>query len=467
MAVIQLNDFSGGLNLLDDPAPNEAIDMLNVEVDRQGRVQKRTGYVKDGSMSAFAANASRLFYSTTLSQFVVQEGVNVRKRTGAATYALVKAFSNSNPVTFADFNGKLLMLHITDGLFSYTSGGTLTGPLGPGGPTIKGPALAIWQNKVWAALTSSVRLAFSAPGDETNWTTAGAGSVDIREVSDATLLALAVSPRVGLLAFKQNTSYRVIDSTTGSYVTIDPTTGASAQQTVAASDEYVISASGPQATDGFYVSDGMSPFQLVSQKVGPLFERGEMQGIYVSTVQDRKGTRFFISNTVRSLEFRPDSGAIWMRSHPVSAVATSGGGTSWMFVTGADPYVFQTGTSPGTDDGAAITSRFQTPWFPLEGMHSARLQHVICKSRGDFSLYARKDRETSGGTLMAVDGVATALGTQQFWPRKLVREVSFRIEESSSLATGSEPNLYAGGVGPLGAFALHSLTADVSPLGMA
>ena len=104
-ATLRYHDFSGGLNLRDasgELAENESPDMMNITLDERGGITKRLGYAKDGSMSAFAANIVNLFYSSVLGQLVVQEGVNVRKRTAAGTFSLVKAFSTAARVTFVE-----------------------------------------------------------------------------------------------------------------------------------------------------------------------------------------------------------------------------------------------------------------------------------------------------------------------------------------------------------------------------
>ena len=165
-------DFSGGLNLRDSSdqlAPNESPDMMNVVLDQRGGVEKRLGYAKDGAMSAFAANCVNSFYSWVLGQIVVQEGVNVRKRTGAGSFSSVKAFSTAARVTFCDFHGKMMMLHPVDGLFSY-DGTTVSARLG----THVGVDIAAFQNKVWTAtgtalVAEQTRVRFCAAGDETTW----------------------------------------------------------------------------------------------------------------------------------------------------------------------------------------------------------------------------------------------------------------------------------------------------------
>ena len=489
MATLRLDDFSGGLNLRDAPselAPTESPDMLNVTLDERGGVVKRLGILKDGSMSAFAADGANLFYSNVLGQLVLQEGVNVRKRTGAGAFTLVKAFSTAARVTFADFNGKLLMLHPVDGLFNYTPGGTLAGP--HGGANIKGNAIAVWQNKVWVA-SAGVRLYFSVPGDETDWAGTGSGSVDLREVDDAPLTALSIG-RGALLAWKVTSFYRVNDSTTGAFTTIDSDTGcpgaiavATLEGTAAVCNER-----------GVFVTDGLTPLVEVSRKLSPLFSPQQL----VLTALDKISAgvspdgRFLFSfrragATVNDLTLEYDPRLGWIVPHGFGASA-------FAVLTGADDtlYHLDPGTvrllyktfSGGSDNGAAIACRFQTPWIKPAGGYRVRLQHLRVSGLGAFSLFLRTDYENSGGSYFPLNLSRTGSGfvwgsgvwgvglwgsdvydkSADVWPRKIARALSFRIEESSILSTTGPAPLGGGAAPEVGPVALYGLLGDLTQL---
>src|SRR5439155_6553160 len=120
--------------------------------------------------------------------------------------------------------GLLICIHPTAGLFKY-DGTTVTAlATGP-----KGNTVTAWQNKLWAAgdptAGAKPRVYFSAAGDETSWP--GTNFVDLREKDTEAVVCLAgasgidVSGRPGLLAYKKRSLYRIFDSTTGAFQTLD------------------------------------------------------------------------------------------------------------------------------------------------------------------------------------------------------------------------------------------------------
>lgn len=497
---LRVADFSGGLNLRDAPgtlAPNEAPDMMNMTIDERGGLAKRLGYAKDGAMSAFAADCVNLFYSAVLGQLVVQEGVNVRKRTGVGTFSLVKAFSTSARVTFADFKGKLLMLHPVDGLFSY-DGATVSGALGSA--STKGVDIAVFQNKVWIAVGSAMaaertRVYFSATGDETNWASAGAGSVDLREVDDAPLVALTgdsgqdIVGRGGLLAFKRSSSYRIHDSTTGAFTTIDGDTGCAGALAVAGFEGVTAVLS----DRGVFLTDGVSQLKKVSVRVDPLFSATQLalasadswccvahpSGRYLFSLR-RAGS----SANDLTLEYDPTVGWIVPYSFGASAFAVLGGTDATVYHTdpGTARFLYKTFTG-GSDNGAAVACRYQTRWDELGAARKARVQRVAVRGFGSFTLGLRCDYELGSGLefpiSLASAGFVWGIGVwgdgvwgpdayekqTDVWPRVVCHASSFALTEISSLSFTKPPLLGSGTAPEAGAFSVYELLADVQPLG--
>lgn len=473
-----LIDNFGGLNLLDNPEPNEAVEMSNVHVDRNGRVRGRLGYSKDGAMSAFAANINGVYdWDGTI---IVQEGVNVRRRTGAGSFSLVKAFTTSDRVQFATFptgtTTKLLMLHEDDGLFTW-DGSTVTGPHGTFHSTNASQrAIAVWQNKVWVTGFSQ-RLYFCAPGDETNWTTNGAGTVDIAEAHGGALLGLVVSPRVGLLAAKNKATYRIIDSSTGEYVTIDPTTGLQAivglsHRGWAALDEYVVLANG----EGVWVSDGASPFQNVSRKLDPLFTArvGEATRLiyHVSALADERAYIGFTDQSLPgiTIEFDPKAGtfsthSFWSVGMALVETATA---KTYFHVSdlSTERFLWQT-FDGGTDNGAAINCVYELPEITLIPGRAARIHRLRVEGHGPFNVDIA-GATVSSGFLTVGWNLQDPPNRADFWIRRKATTVSPRITASPSSEIGETmpASLNIGNLVGHSPFELRSLLLTFDPLGV-
>lgn len=497
LSELKLLDFSGGLNLLAAPselAPNESPEMMNMTLDQRGGLVKRLGYTKDGSMSAFAADCANLFYSQVLGQLVVQEGVNVRKRTAAGTFSLVKAFSTSARVTFADFvttgpASRLFMLHPVDGLFSY-DGATVSGPHG----TVKGVAMIAWQNKLWiaqgSAATPGSRVLFSVPGNGTDFAGSGSGSNDIRDVDDAPLVALTVSARGGLVAFKQTSSYRVLDSSNGSYVTIDPDTGAAGALAVASFEGMVAVLN----QGGIYLTDGLSPLAEVSRRVSPLFAPVQLDltnlDKFCASVLPN-GTFIFslrrTGATVNDLTLHYDPRVGWIVPYDfgASAFAVLGGSSNLLYHTapGSARLLYQT-FKGGSDDGTAIAARWQSRWFEPTAGTRISLRRCRLSGIGAFTLALKRDYELGAGSAHSVAILPSGFvwgtgvwgtgvwgpdryeGVDDFWPRAPLKALALGVSESSSTSrTGQQP--LGGGAAPeVGAFACYGLLLDYLPLGL-
>src|SRR6266536_935061 len=218
----KLEDFSGGLNIRDAAnqlAANETPDCFNITLDERGGVGKRLGMIKYNGSAFEASLVSNTFYWPSGQNEITQCGAKLYKDTSTVSF---KTFTTTERCGFCDFKGLLIFIHPTDGLFKY-DGATVTAlAAGP-----KGRTVWPWQNKLWASddpLAKS-RVYFSAAGDETSWP--GTAFVDLREKDTEAVVCLAgaagvdVSGRQGLLAYKRRSLYRIFDSSTGAYQTLD------------------------------------------------------------------------------------------------------------------------------------------------------------------------------------------------------------------------------------------------------
>src|SRR5262245_50286698 len=175
MSTVEINDFSGGLNLRDAPselAANETPDCWNVTLDTRGGVVKRLGTVRLNS-SPITSPASYIYYWPTEQLTIIQMGANLYKTADFVTFTLIKAFSTSAVVGCVDFQGKMFIIHPADGLWAYTSAGGIVQTAGGTNnmEAVKGNCLAVWQNMLWASgdPAKPARVLWSKIGDGSSW----------------------------------------------------------------------------------------------------------------------------------------------------------------------------------------------------------------------------------------------------------------------------------------------------------
>ena len=323
----EVRDFSGGLNLRDAPselAGNESPYASNVSFDERGGVVKRLGLT---SLSTLSNAPSRMFWSQAFNRGYIQDGTSIKSTTDFVTYVThTPAMADSSRVGFADFGGKVVIVHPTSGL--YTSPGDTTVALTAVGAGPKGFSCVPWQGKLWVIgdPANPTRVNFSAANDPTGWTvgTAGCGFVEIRDASDAALTAIGNGngldfvAKPTLLVFKKRSTHRINDSTTGSYQTIDANAGASGPMAVTGLFGNTFSVN----DIGIWKCDGTHAPTLVSQNLQPLFSStqlnyAQMPNVLPTTFGQRVvfSVPFGSSATANTLtlEYNPLVG--WFSSH--------------------------------------------------------------------------------------------------------------------------------------------------------
>lgn len=490
---ILLGDFSGGLNVRDAPelvGETDVTDALNVTLTERGAAQKRLGFTKDAGMSEFAAEITNLFYSVALGQLVVQEGVNVRKRTAAGAFTLVKAFSTSARVGMCDFNGKLLMVHPVDGIFSYTTGAVLSARLGS---PVLGNAIKAWKNKLWVVGDPSqpTRVWFSAPGDETVWTTAEDFN-DVRNVDDAKLTGMGVT-RAGLCLTKLTSAHRVTDPATGAYETFDNEHGAAGTLAVVEHDGHIVT-----ITDtGIYISDGLSELVSLSAKLSPLFSPVQLAMASIDKFAGgQTGDRVVFSirrngKTENDLVLELDPRVGWIMPHSIKAscFATLGKDDAQLFHGGpaGENFIYETFTG-GSDDGAAIASKLQSRRFEPNGGFETRIRRLLLTHRGSFDIYIKHNDELGDGVFLETvmepeeglghidvgelwdDGLLWGPGANahrhEIYELGVCRSCQFLVRETSTTLKSGQPLLGDGANDQLGAWAIYNMHIDHIRLGI-
>lgn len=496
----RIRNFAGGLNIRDaqqELALSESPDNWNVTLDERGGVQSRLGMIKYNSSAFNASLVVALYYWPSSAHVVTQSGTKLYLDTGATEF---KTFTTSAPAAFADFNGKLWIVHPVDGLFQ--SDGTAVGTTAvAAGPT--GTTMTVWQSRLVIAgnTTNTTRVYASGIADGTDWlTTAGHGwTNDIKEGSSDPVVALHgaagidIVGRPGLLVFKNRSAHRIYDSGTGAYTTIDSLRGAASSRAVGSIGNRTV-ALGEQ---GICITDGVGPLIPASNKEEPLWTPDQVAFDKISKwCLGVKGNRVRVSvprfgSTANdlALEFHPEDGWIVAGSNAASCYALYTNNARKLLAgspaTAGRVYQFDSG---GTDDGTAISSWFQTRWFELNDGFLTRLRRLRVIGRGAFQIATRIDYEASDhetlspnlvGTSYVYDsasskyddvatyGSAIIEAFEDFYSPGTCKAISFRVSATTSTSDFAQPLLGAGNGVEVGAWALYGVDVNHIQLGLA
>jgi hypothetical protein len=491
-----VRDFSGGPNIRDaasELAANEGMDSWNVSFDERGGVGSRLGYVKRNGLVYPGGLVQNIYYSGLLQSEVVQAGAVLYL--GTSTTAC-KTFTTADRVGFADFGSRLCVIHPVDGVWTSTDGITYTHVTDIHAPL--GNCLFPWQNKLFCAgnPTNPARVTWSAAGDPTTW--AGTDFNELREKDNEQVVALAgasgvdIQGRQGLLAFKRRSSYRIFNSATGEYSTLDTTVGAASALSVVSieNDTFTL------CEKGIFVTNGVAAEQDMGLRWLPLWDASQINYSQLNLCcAGRRGNRAYFSlpraaSTANdlSIELIPSTGSLSPGSNAMSCYTAYGLNTELLL--GGSPTVSGQAYqlySGGTDDGAAIPSRFQTRWFEPSGGFLTQLWQIRLQMRGAFQMAIRKDFATydflaqpvtqPAGGILYDSGLHYDTGALYNDPGEqstvplfgwgVCRQFSLKISASTS-TTWLGDQLFAQGPNTVhGAWALYGLNALYMPLGWA
>jgi hypothetical protein len=492
----QTKDFSAGANIRDaspELAANELADAWNITLDERGGASSRLGYSKyNGTVFDPGAAVINTYASPILATTITQVGAKLYKGTSNAS---VKTFTSSATVTFAELNSLVIANHPVDGLFTSPDGVTWTPVADADAPKGNGTCIAVWQNKLFVGRTDGA-VQWSAAGDATNWVATDFNK--LWEHDQQGIVALHIGSgqdilgKPGLLCFKQESTYRINDSTTGAYTTVDATVGAAGPKAVVGVGARVITIS---KRGIFWWREDQSGMVNASDQLLPLWDPTQINlGQQALWCAGRKNNRAIFSLTRGTstandlaLEFHPDQGWIAPRSDAMSCYATLGGGNELLY--GGSPtvngQVYQL-ESQGTDDGAPIAYRLQTRWFELNSGFESVVWQLRIHGRGLGTMTVRKDYASGGGdnysfnlngTLNTYDSglkydsgidysIPAFQNTEPFYNVGTCRQFSLVFAGTSSTVV-SAPQVLGAGVAPLvGSFGLYGIEWLFVPLGL-
>ena len=495
VGITSLGDFSGLLNIRDAPmqlGPSESPDVWNVVGNERGGVECRLGYTKynSGANTPYqAALVNYLYHWPTGGNKLVQCGAKLYKDTSTTAF---KTFTSTARCAMADFLGKVYIIHPIDGMFTY-DGTTVTAVAA--GP--KGTTLCVWQNILWAAgdptAGSASRVWSSAIGDGATWP--ATNYVDIREKDNQPIICLAGASgvdtvgRSGFLVFKSESTYRINNSVTGAYATIDAKVGA-------ASAISVVNIPGGKtitlSTRGIFETNGTSDMKPLGEREEPLWDASQINyahpelfcaGLKANTVCFSLPQTTATANNL-AIEYHPDIGWISVGSNAASCYASHGGHTYFGSPSvNGQVYLADSG---GTDDGTPITSWFQTRWVEPALGDMVRMRRVKIAGDGAVDLYAKKDYTSASGIYVgALDTITSyfvwgttvwgdpvhtwgpydTTGTADLPLDDCVYAVAFRVQAVSTTTRSRLIPFVDGSTITRGAWALYGLDLNFIPLG--
>lgn len=479
--VVRLNDFSGGLNLRDSQPELGQTDLAkayNVTLDERGAISGRLGHTKWNSTSYGASPVSTVLFwgggTSGLGHTYTQVGAGLYQDLALTP---IHTFTTSDRVGMCDFQGTLCVAHPVDGFFTWDGVTFLAIAAGP-----KADSLAVWQNRVWSndkSGTAPSRINFSDPGNAAVW----GHNNDIRENDNQQVVnvfgtgAPDFVGRPTLLVFKSNSTYRIYDSTTGAYQTLDIRVGTAGALSVTALLSKIITLS----PNGIYETDGVTALKDISDKIRPLFDVNQINTAKMDLAAAgayRKHAYFSLPKagaTVNNLmlDYDPISTSFTFNSNAASCYAHDFNPTVNRLLMGSPTvngqlYQMLTG---GTDDGTSISSVVQTRFTELNSGMQSILNRARVNGRGTFTikpLYNYDWTETISRSITIADSTALLHGGyQDIYDLGRGNAFAFRID-----ATGSTTPAVPFGTGDpadtrtAGAWALYGIDLDqYSPLG--
>ena len=368
---VDLRDFEGGLNRSDSAElldPTETPDSMNMTLTTRGAFAVRKGCE---NMVTLPGNPVGLYYSHSIDKWYVQVGATIYQRPGdlSGSWTAHWVTGSSAIADFCDFSTEVVIAHPVSGV-SYTDGISLAS----GSATAKGNCIAVFKNRIWVGGDpgNKSRVWFSNTGTSHTWTTA-TDFVDIRERDSDIITAIGsgqgmdVQGRPGLQVFKKNSAYRIYDSATGAYTTVDWTNGAVSAHALQ-SLHGVTYAWGPH---GIYTFDGLSPAVQVAPRA---LAESDIEGYDVVTIGHVED-RIIVARTTTPGEFEIGKEG-WLMPHTlannaqVKAFAIKNSDLYAAVADGSNYYLYKMySTTPGSDNSVGYDSYYKSKIINLEDSH--------------------------------------------------------------------------------------------------
>jgi hypothetical protein len=448
----------GGLNLhdkVDVVSPNQAIDGLNVEHTRQEAVRQRDGYDNlTSSELTNQPNSMSPYTSGSTRYLVVQGGTRIDSLdTSGATQAnnattdAVHSFAEfGSPGTDALFiaNGTDEILQLAGTSFStpdyeMTEGGTDVG--------VKSKYVAAWKDRLVGAenanstgFTSDVgknkdTVRFSDAGDPTIW---GVNNYIQLSPGDGEPIMGVIAWRELLFVFKQTKFFVFYGTSVDSdgnpifnYRPVEAGIGLASARALCAGRDGVYF----MDRKGVYRTTGQEP-QYLSEDVEPIFSGGasaffqggtllhsQIANCVMDWTNERIHLAYTSTSTTNNYMLVYDTRYQWWElwNIPASCMATFRPGNNDELVFGyptGSNYVGRFSFVPDTyttDDGTAITSRWQSGWFDVGTPNEKVIRQTRVTGEGKVNLGIADDFQTSPTTTALDFTVSQPLWDTAVW----------------------------------------------------
>jgi hypothetical protein len=493
ISALQLLDFSGGLNLVAAPSEfelNESPKLLNVQLDERGGVVKRLGLQNLGPVGSETEQPLNLYYSLAINRVLIQIGAKVFSSSdgGGSWGAAIKTFSTSARVGMCDFLGKVVLIHPVDGAWTY-DGATFSATRVANSPN--GNCIVVWQNYLWSCgdPANPSRISRSDAGAIT-WPSSGMIFNDIRIKDDTPLTCLLPGP-TQMLAFKEESTYRINDPANVAYIAIGMMYGASGP--------LCASLSGNQASAickrGITLINGVETPEIVSAKIDPFFHSTQVnftqapnwccQGWEDGFIYSVAEAGSSINST--TLEFNSRTGSFVRHDFGMQDYANYLSATRILLgakvsTTNTFSSCFRVFTG-GTDDGQPVYAMFQSLWLEPSRSYLTRLRRARVKGRGEWQFTVLADYTDVGFTYdfkILTDGMLWGTGIwgadiwganpyegyNDFYSLGVSHAVSFMFSQTSD-GSAISPPLRPAPLGEVGDFACYGLSLDFVNLAFA
>lgn len=454
--VLYLDDFSGGLDLVSSLStiqPRFTPDARNFRISEYGSIDKVTGYE---AFATLGGNAHELAYYeqrdgspkrlvaalATSWQHVQADGTVTNLRTG---------LTSVTETTFVQHEDKLYGLDRENIMASWDGSTVTTYATGATTGPKKGIILGVWQNRLWVAPGTGMRVEWSNAEDFSKWP--ASQYVELGGPGTSDYIVGGVPTPDGLLVFTNHSCYMIFDDVNGDNRLVDSERGCTSRKSLAFVDGTVFGV----CRDGVFATTGAS-VDLISGRISPIFTKGtpglsQSAGVVVDSSYFASIARSSSHNDV-TIEYARGSGSFMVMDYPAYAWAVgplSDAGDLVFFIDASDRTKIRKAFSGGSFAGAQISCYYETPLNPLgDEAHLKRFRRCRVVGRGGLEVSVRTDYDSTivdSGTAVfpasgdAVWGVAEWGGAEwsgyqvfQGWVyvSAVGRRFSLRISEAST-----------------------------------
>lgn len=420
MDSVRFSDFSGGLDLVSSLSaipPNFTPDAKNFRLSEYGSVEKVAGYE---AFATLGGNAHELAYYeqrdgspkrliaalATSWQHVQSDGTVTNLRTSMTSVTETTFVQHEDKIYGLDRENIMASWDGTT-LTTYAVG-TTTGPK-------KGIILGVWQNRLWTAPGTGMRVEWSEPELFTSWPAdqyvelGGAGSSDY--------IVGGMPTPDGLLVFTNRSCYMIYDDASGANRLVDSERGCTSRKSLAFIDGVTYGV----CRDGVFATNG-GQFDIVSPRIEPMFTKGNPG---LSQSAGIAGERSYLVSMARlaatndlTIELVRDTGSFMAFEYPAYAWARgplSGADDMTFFIDASDRTKIRKAFSGGSFAGSDVTCYYELPLNLLgDETRRKRFRRVRVVGRGELDITLRADYSTSisdSGSIMFPDSGAAEWGS--------------------------------------------------------